>query len=548
MTCKQARQLLAAYRQEDSSLSEHAGLQAHLVECADCRARDAEFRRFGASLQHLPPLAPPPDFYNRVMAAVRADETRAAEQAKAPEKKPVTVVVPGMTTITHFPTLRRAVTERRLRLAPMRPPLTPASTFALRYSAALAAVFLVFSLGLSYVLFQFFSPPGGQPLCLSDCHPPLTSVYTPDPAYPLVADASASADGQYIIYAAHTASGTWMLEELNRRTRQSAALLPAPVTEPLSLKGWARSWVLWMEGSPGAKTGWELNATELSPSLSGAGPTLLLLRSGQTGPDGKVVALHGLHASGLTVLLAEELADGRGQLVSLDLSNGAAFARSVLATADPNTLIMDPTSDGTVDYWAEIWSNADGTVYGNIWRLQPGGFPIQVTSNASSFSPMIAAGKLVWLEEPLIQNGAILAGHAPSSPTPTPVSTLTPGGGSTSTASVAGILWSEDLQGANSQADLDAGPRIAISDPNRLALLPQAGATFVVWQDSGGNFSLYDLVKQHTQPLNEWINNPLVLAISPTAVLWTTADSQNSGQAPATTTINLLDWPQRAGE
>ena len=546
MTCKQAKQLLAAYRQDDSSLDEHAGLQAHLLGCADCRARDAEFRRFGDALHTLPQLAPPPDFYARVMAAVRTDEAKVAEQARAAEKKPVTVVVPGMTTITHFPTLRRAVTERRLRLAPMRPSMTPAATFALRYSVALAAVFLVFSFGLSFVLLQFFS--GSFNNLRSSVGPtlPLTSVYSPDPSYPLVADATASADGQYIIYAAHNASGKWMLEELNRRTHLSAPLLPAPVSTALSLDGWARGWVLWMQGSPGAKTGWELHATEISPALPGAGPTLLLLRSGQDGPDGKVVALHGLHASGLTVLLAEELADGRGQLVSLDLTYGATAARSVLATTDPNTLIMDPTSDGTVDYWAETWTDVDGTLYSNIWRLQPGGFPVEVTTNASSFSPMIVAGKLVWLEEPLSQNGAFLAGHAPPSPTPIPVSTLAPGGGSTSTAPVAGILWSEDLQDANSQADLGASPRTAISDPNRLVLLPQAGATFVVWQNSGGDVYLYDLAHPgQSQYLNSSITNPLVLAVSPTAVLWVTADPQDSSQAPTKTTINLLDWPQR---
>jgi hypothetical protein len=496
----------------------------------------------GEALQNLPSIAPPPDFFARVMAAARADEHKAAEQARTVKKKRVTVVIPGLTDARHFPTLRRAVKERRVRLAPLRPPATPAATFALRYSTALAAVFLLFSVGIGLALFQLLHD---TQICVTCTNPRLLPfVYNPDPAYPLVADATASADGQYIIYAAHTASGKWMLEEVNRLSRESRALLPTPVSEPLSLEGWARSWVLWMQGNPEKDSHWELNATELSPALSGTGPTLVLLHGDQDGPDGKVVALHGLHASGLTVLLAEELADGRGQLVSLDLPYGTALARSVLRMADPDHLIMDPTSDGTTDYWVESWLGSDGTLYGNIWRLLPGGLPTEVTSNDSSFAPMIVAGKLVWLEEPLpTQNGGNVNGSTPSPPTPTAVPTFTPGGGSASSAPVAGILWSEDQDG---RPDLDTGPRTAISDPTRLALLPEAGATFVVWQNSGGDFYLYDLVKpQRSQSLNQFITNALVVAVSPKAVLWVTADSQNGYQAPTRTTINLLEWPQR---
>ncbi len=543
MTCKQARQLLAAYRRDDSSLSEHAGLQAHLVGCAECRARAAEFRRVGEALQRLPSIEPPPDFFARVMAAARADEHKAAEQARTVEKKRVTVVVPGLTDARHFPTLRRAVKERRVRLAPLRPPATPAATFALRYSAALAAVFLLFSFGLSFVLFQLLNGNGSPKTLPSGLGTSqvLTSVYAPDPAYPLVADATASADGQYIIYAAHNASGKWMLEELNRLNGQSTALLPAPVATPLSLEGWARSWVLWIQGSAGTSSNWQLNATELLPALPGAGPTLLLLRGGQDGPDGKVAALHGVYASGLTVLLAEELADGRGQLVSLDLAYGTALARSVLRKADPGHLILNPTSDGTTDYWVDSWLDVDGTVYGNIWRLLSGGSPEPVTTNDSSFAPMIVAGKLVWLEEPLPPNGESVNGASSSTPTPTPVSTLTPGGGSASDAPVTGILWSEDQDG---RPDLDTSPRVSISG-NQLVSQPQAGATFIVWQNRGGDFYLCDLVNsQHSQSINQLVSNALVLTVSPTAVLWVTTDSQNSSQTPTRTTINLLEWPQ----
>src|SRR5690242_7711558 len=146
MTCKQVRQLLAAYRRDDCSPAEHAEIEAHLAGCAECRAADAEFRRVGESIRALPQLAPPPDFFARVMAAAQADGVKATSQTKVVEKKPETVVVPGLTNISHFPRLRRAVAERRVRLEPMRQASSPAKVFALRYSVAMAATFLIFAL------------------------------------------------------------------------------------------------------------------------------------------------------------------------------------------------------------------------------------------------------------------------------------------------------------------------------------------------------------------------------------------------------------------
>jgi hypothetical protein len=541
MTCRQARQLLAAYRRHDSTLREHAELQAHLLECAACRAREAEFRHVGEAFQSLPKLAPPPDFYARVLAAVRADESQAAEQAKAAaQKKPRTIIVPGLTDVSHFPMLRRAVIERRLRLAPMRQQMSPAASFALRYGAAMVAVFLLFSIGMSLALLKLL--PGSTPIqtCIGSCAHLLTSYYSPDPAYPLVEDATVSADGQFIIYAARNAQGKWMLEELDTQARKSSELLPVPVAGPLALEGWARSQVLWVQGNQGAGNRWELDATELSPALPGAAPTVRLLQGNVEGPDGWVTALHGIDAFGSTVLLAEELANGHGQLVKLDLAHVGAAERSVVATSQPDYLIMDPTTDGTAYYWGEQWQDVDGTLHGNIWRLLPAGVPEAVTSNDVSFSPMIVAGKLIWLEEPNQQNNDIIAGHSTPTSTPAAGATATPSGVA-SNSQVQGILWSELLDGRD---DLDVGPKQALSGTDPVSD-PQPGATFVICQKSSGDFYLYDLANPgNSQSLNALISNPLSLAVAPTAVLWVTADSQGNSQALVKTTINLLPWPQ----
>ncbi|HEY7355094.1 MAG TPA: zf-HC2 domain-containing protein, partial [Ktedonobacterales bacterium] len=446
MTCKQTRQLLAAYRREDLSPGESAELHAHLAECAECRARAAEFRQMGETLQALPKLAPPPDFYARVMAAVRAEEQQAAE------KQQETVIIPGMTDVSYLPTVRRAVTERRARVTPLRSQMSPAGVFALHYGAGLAALFLIFAIGVSAGLFFLRSgspnPPIETCVLTHTCSGLNTSVYTPDPAYPLVANATASPDGQYVIYAAHNASGNWMLEELNRQTQKSTALLPAPVAGPLVLEGWARSWVLWAQGDPVVGHQWQLEATELSPALPGAAQPLRLLQSNGAGPDGKVTALHGIAALGATVLLAEELADGHGQLVSLDLTSQSGATRTVIATAqqpnhliaDPTAAIADPATGAMTVYWAEQWQDPDGTLHGNIWRrLMPDSSAVPVTSNGVSFSPAIVAGKMFWLEEPPAQPGGPAAGQQAPTPTPTATGTATPGSSDTASSQVTGI-------------------------------------------------------------------------------------------------------------
>ena len=542
MTCRQVRQLLAAYRRDDCSPAEHAEIEAHLLGCAECQAVDAEFRRVGESIKALPQIAPPPDFFARVMAAAQADGVKATQRTQVVEKKPETVVVPGMTNVSHFPKLRRAVAERRVRLEPMRQTSSPAKVFALRYSVALAATFLLFALG-SVGLFQLLNQRG--PIISSVTNPTqlLTSAFTSDSTYSVVADATASPDGQYIVYAAHTPQGSWMLEEVKQNPKgTSVALLPAPVAGPITIEGWARSWVLWTQGDSAGGEHWQLYATELSPSLPGATETLQLLKGGLSGRDGSVLALHGVHASGSTVLLAEQLKNEIGQLVQLDLTQAGPSARMVLATAPAGHWIADPTTDGTNDYWSEDWLDSNGTPHGNIMRLAPGSVvPVAITSNDASFAPMVIAGKMVWMEETPQQAQIDVTKPTPTA-TPNTQATLTPSGGGVSHAPIAsGTLWSETLD--PSIVDLDSGPRNHIADD---VSTPQAGATFVVWQNSNGDFLLYDVMKgSDPQKLNSSISNALVLSVSPTAVLWVTADTPSNSQFPNQTTINLLDWPQQ---
>ncbi len=540
MTCKQARQLLAASRRGDCSPREYAELQAHLAGCEGCRTRDVEYEQVGEAIRSLPEIAPPPDFLARVLAAARAEEEQAAQPAA--EKAPETVVVPGLTDASYFPTLRKAVTDGRVRVVPLRRQMSPTATFALRYGATMAATFLLFILG-SFMLVQLLHNQTGR---LTPDSPTLqqwlTSAYASDAAYPIVTDAIASDDGHTIVYAAHTADGKWMLEALTEPSRRSVALLPAPVSGPIALEGWARGWVLWAQGDTLQGEHWTLNATQMLPALAGAATTLHLAEGGRAASVGPV-ALHGVRESGALVLIAEELADGHGQLLELDLRQVNTVKPVVIASAAPGHLIADPTTDGSSTYWADEWLDPDGVLHGDIYRLLPDSQPVQVTSNGDAFSPMIVANKLFWLEAPTAQAAAITTKPGTPTATPTPPGKLTSVGGSASTAPVAGTLWEESLDG---RADLDSGDKKQITDAGKVAFMPMAGATFVVWQDGTGNYTLYDVAKEQSKSLNFFISNALVFSVSPKAVLCVTADEQTANaQMPVKTTINVLPWPQK---
>src|SRR5690242_12957524 len=76
MTCAQVRQLLGAYRRDDWSQDELAGLSQHLTTCVECRQIEASYRGVGESIRQLPSISPPPTFRASVFAAIRAEEAK----------------------------------------------------------------------------------------------------------------------------------------------------------------------------------------------------------------------------------------------------------------------------------------------------------------------------------------------------------------------------------------------------------------------------------------------------------------------------------------
>jgi hypothetical protein len=264
-----------------------------------------------------------------------------------------------------------------------------------------------------------------------------------------------------------------------------------------------------------------------------------------------VTALHGVATLGSTVLMAEELADGHGQLISLDLARQAEATRSVIFTApeldhlitEP-TATVDPTTGVLIAYWVDQWKDPDGTLHGNIWSMTLGGIAQPVTANDISFAPKAVAGKLFWLEAVPAPNGSTSGQPAPTATAPASTPTPGLGGGSSVNSQVIGIIYTETLDG---RPDLDSGKTSVAGTLDTPVSEPQAGATFIVWHTQKSDYSLYNLSDNQTHPLNSSITNPLEVSISPTAVLWVTNDSPNSSQITISkTAINLLEAAELA--
>ncbi|HEV8193412.1 MAG TPA: hypothetical protein VGP82_18270, partial [Ktedonobacterales bacterium] len=328
MTCRQARQLLGAYRRDDWSQAELAALGQHLISCAECRQIEASYRRVGESIRQLPSITPPPQFRDAVFAAIRAERGRL---------KPSIVRIANEETSPSIPAVRptpiRRVQRRQL-------------SGAMRAAMAIAAV-LVLSLAaiqftpLSGVYSQIASNLGaahsvGQHTSAG----PTIAHYTPDAHYQQVTAALAS--GAWLAYTALDASGGAMLFAQNRRGPTAKPLLSTPVQTPITLRALTADWVIWSTGD--GRSAWTLFASKLADSV-GAVPITLAAANAGAG-----AVLTDVWAHGNTVLVASASPSTAGELAIFDLGEVRPAGRVMARASAAGHLMTDLSSDGGAYY------------------------------------------------------------------------------------------------------------------------------------------------------------------------------------------------------
>ncbi|HEV7127959.1 MAG TPA: zf-HC2 domain-containing protein, partial [Ktedonobacterales bacterium] len=249
MTCVRARRLVAAYRRDEWSPTELERFGQHLAGCAACRRVEAHYRDVGESVRQLPSITPPPSLRANVFAAIAAEEARKTSSLVAmtrDETQPRLVAVRSVAT--------GGSSRRPLVLG------TPAAIAV----AALLLVGLVTARFLPALAHGGLSSlaaslSGAAPASLSNAPLLLINQYAVAPSAGHVQAALAS--GAWVAYVATTANGDSMLYVTSRSSRHTLALLPAPQSTRITLRGMSDQWVIWQSGANLAAGPWTLLAS-----------------------------------------------------------------------------------------------------------------------------------------------------------------------------------------------------------------------------------------------------------------------------------------------
>jgi|GEM_PF-5448556 hypothetical protein len=503
MRCEQVRQLFAAYRLGDVSEAERAAIMSHLTGCQDCRKRFAEYHRVGDYIRDLPLITPPPELRRRIAASLEAERyawysghRRYAQ--RSPRYIARLALIIGAPAATGIAALVMII----LLFMQMLPAITPTN-----FKHAVQAI------------------GTGSPLTILSETQPRPDIYIGDPAYPYVTDALASSTD--IVYTATDRHGATMLELLNRANGQSTPLLAQPSAAPVSLEARSDQWVLWMQGLPSQIGAWKLNATSLAAAAGTTLPlTITLVDSTSMTGTLQVAGITGVAIHGAQVLVAETLNDGRSQLLAVDLIDPSHPDRVQLVTALPGHTIVHPVIAAGAFYWADEWFENGNVLHSDIWSLKPGGTLQQQTFGGDAFDPMVAAGKLFWLEN---MNGGVLWG---------PDSTADfRNAGSRAVAQFRGwrAALNEHTHGVIMVKDLQSGQVRSVSNSDAITDPEQGGGDLAIWED-GSQTDFFDLVTGQRESLNGYFASASFVSVNGRSIAWVVPGHNN-----AAAQIQVLD-------
>jgi hypothetical protein len=386
MTCAQARRLLGAYRRDDWSPAELAALGQHLRTCAECRQREASYRRVGESIRQLPSITPPPAFRESVFAAIRAEQRRLKPSIEriANEETSPSIPVIRSAPITRLP-------QRRRLTGGVRAALAIAAVLAL----ALAATQVLSLTGLNSLVAGNLG--AAHPLGSQSSANVTVARYTPDAHYQQVTAALAS--GGWLVYTAIDASGGAMLFAQNRHERGARPLLNAPERARITLHALTGNWAIWSAGDRGAV--WDLYASKLSNGTNAA-PVALAAAN-----EGAGAVLTDVWAHGNTVLVASVSPSVPGEMAVFDLAAAHPVGRVLARASAAGHLMADLSEDGGVYYWADVWKDGSNRWHSRPWRGDASGQnDVPLLDDDRAFDPRAASGTLAWVEVPAAATGA----------------------------------------------------------------------------------------------------------------------------------------------
>lgn len=490
--CTRIRRLLAAYRRDDWSPDDLAALTRHLSTCADCHQIEASYRTVGEGIRQLPSITPPPAFREAVFAAIRADQQRVAPS------------VARLSSAATNPSLRaiqpaqHSIRSRRTHPVSIGPRTIIAAAAVLVISLLTARILPLLSSSSLGQVASNLGKTGSLNLDNSLRHKPVS--YPLDSRYAVATSALATTG--WLVYSASDTSRASMLFAENRQTKRSVPLLGTSSQTPLTIRALTERWAIWSTGNGTSDARWSLYVSEL-PALGGpAAAPVLLVDSAAQGAD-TPVTLGGVWAQGDMVLVAGATARGDGVLLHIALSTSTPIA-SVIARTAQGHLPTNPSSENGSYYWGDVWFDDKSGLHGAIWRGDDSGHNQEVSTDESSFHPVVTGGELAWVQVP--QASLINTLNTNSSP-----------------SLDTDIQMINELNGELLARDLHTSQQWQVADRADVPTL-QAGGSLLLWHDNAQTH-LYDLTIHQSADIAQQVQTSAFAAATDSAIVWAQAQA-----------------------
>jgi hypothetical protein len=275
--------------------------------------------------------------------------------------------------------------------------------------------------------------------------------------------------------------------------------------------------------------------------------------------------------------------DDRGvsHLSSYQLEPGKTPQAKDIKTTNNGHIFTSPTasSDNQHIYWDDEWFSDQGALQGNIWTLQqadttsteqtatsiPDQTPHLFLSDGMSFHPQMVADNLFFLSTNSLNNNVTPTPTATASPTATTQATATPDATTTPTVvqptptptptdpkvflggsvkidpNVFTPQIDDTITGGIRAFTANGMPEgLPQLDGNRIVSALQGGSRYLIWQNSGNVFEMYDVIEK--RPVNVGTgtisSDAAFLNVNENTCVWVQNSNNNN-----TVTFNTLTWP-----
>ncbi len=593
--------MLAAYRD-----IENTELDAHLEQCAECRAVLAQQNIVGDKIRLLPTLEPASDASDKLMRALaaehanflqRSSHTHASSASSVPDflkpymKEQTYTAAQRRNRLTTFSTaetgpLPMLQARRKKRIAPM-------GQFAvLGLAASFLMVFLIGGLISVLIIASHGSNNLSSPASSIAIAPPSLVApvsYTTTTDYPHIS--SAVATREHIYYSAYgDGNMQWMIEQIDNSAKNATSipLLAKGSENPVFVLAASQNWLIWLQfdtpqrgsqthvightGTTSLTRHWSLNALPLSTSHTGTQSfeQSITLEQGTfdtaTVPSWVYTPVQGLDFMQQdTLLTATVNAKGDAQVTRYQLSTAQATTATTLATTNNGHIFTSPTAtaDGSRIFWSEEWFTDDMQPHSNVWLQQT---TQTLTHSSNAWRPSIMVDKQLFLANevsfhPQVINDTLFLLTTSDSLTQTsrkPDATSTPTQSAQGTAtpvSTAPVIprftnvyapqIDESIHGtllAYALDDSAANPTILSNDSTAAA--PQGGTRFLLWQNSNG-YQMYDAVAKSPVVVKNNTGSAAFLTVNGDTAVWIAAENPAapSTGTSQTATFSMFNWP-----